>query len=375
MSERTGQFDPSRTPGQVGATPPPAAPVIVTTRGDGTPVYGNTAAPVEYAAPLAPDLIAQQLERATRNERALPPLVFNDAGVPPATTAPAAQPGIGAPGGGKTAWQHGGPPAATGNVMPAARSATQGAHGRPGVNIAAKAVPVLVGPDGQPVTSEPVAATPAVTDSAPDTPEAAPPPAIRPRVEGKFADVARAKLDERPRLARPAESNSMDPARGVPRGTLDPGKQVTGGFGDAAQAQYFPLDGTELRELVLAMFDKLVADLQNDLRFSIAAVYPRVAVQLELKVEGFVEDIGFGITRVLPPHRKTPVEIARERADEGVFIVSVTRAEMNAEGESIAPPNALREELGLPVPHKRAIDVPGGRMIVDVVNGAPGGGR
>jgi hypothetical protein len=348
MSERTGQFDPAKTPGAVGEAPPPGAPR-------------------EVAMPLQPGLIAQQLAKAQANERALKPLVFDTNAA--AATPAAGAPGLGAGGGGKTAWQHqpaalpaGGQP--TGNVMPAARSAVQG---RPPVTIPAKTAgePLIVLTDAQQVP---------VVEAAGE-PEVAPPAAIRPRVEGQFADVARNVLDSRPRLARPAESNSDSPARGVPRGTTDPGKQITGGFGDAAQAQYFPLDGTELRELVLSMMDRLAEQLQNDLRFSIAAVYPRVAVQLDLRVDGFVEDIGFGITKVLPPHEKTPLDVARSMADQGVFVVSVTRAEMSADGESLAPPNAIREELGLAVPHKRAIDVPGGRMIVDVVNGAAGSGR
>lgn len=338
MSERTGQFDPSRTPGQVGVAPPPGAPI-------------------EVALPLDPAAVAQQLAKATANERALKPLVFQAGPV----VTPGSSASQGSTGGGKTApsQQRPGRPSPN-NVMPASRSTTQ-THTRPPLTIA-DGQPLIVLTDGVPpaVTDTP---TPAVAEQ----PELAPPPAIRPGApEGKLADVVRAQLEQRARLAQPAASNSMDPTRGVPRGTTDPAKAITGGFGDAVGAQYFPLDGTELRELVLAMCDKFVDTLQNDLRFSIATVYPRVAVSLELRVEGFVEDIGFTMQRALPPYTKTPVEIARQLADEGVFVVKVTRAEMSADGTSDSPPNAIREELGLQVPRKQRIQTPGGFAIVDV---------
>ncbi len=265
---------------------------------------------------------------------------------------------VGVPPAGNTPTRAGRP--SPNNVMPASRSATQ-THGRPPLTIA-DGQPLIVLTDASAPVENATAAAPAA-----EPVELAPPPAIRPGAPaGKLADVVREQLEQRARLAQPAASHTDSPARGVPRGTSAPGKEVTGGFGDAVGAQYFPLDGTELRELVLAMCDKFVEQIQNDLRFSIATVYPRVAVSLSLVVEGFVEDIGFEITRVMPPHTKTPVAIAHERADEGVFVVKVTRAEVSADGEHDSPPNAIREELGLQVPRKQRVAIPGGFAVVDV---------
>lgn len=165
---------------------------------------------------------------------------------------------------------------------------------------------------------------------------------------------------------QPAASNSDSPARGVPRPIDDPGKAITGGFGDVGEAQYFPLDGTELRSLVLILMDELVQRLENDLRFSVAVTYPRVTARIEVHVEGIAEDQGFVIPMTAPPHEKTPVEVARQYGREVVFILTADRREMTPEGESVTPPNKMRLEMGLTVPRKQRIEVPGGFTMVDV---------
>lgn len=362
MSKRA--FDPSKTPGAIGEAPPPGAPI-------------------ETTMPLSAELLQQQADRAARNEKTLAPIDFTPADpTKPAVVIPAPSttgggknvggvmsnrklraPGAPLPAGGS-------PIVSPSNTLPPTRVASQ----RPsGVTTDAEAVSIdsIESPDGAPLivltdaadakgSGQPAEAADRVE------PELAPPPAIRPdRPAGKLADAVRSQLDARQRLAQPAASNSDSPARGVPRPIDDPNKKISGGFGEAANAQYFPLDGNELRELVLSLLDALVATLQHDLRFSIAAVYPRVAVTAEIRVNGFIADADFAITKIAPPHTKTPIEVARARADEGVFVVVATRQEMTPDGESISPPNAVRAELGLPIPAKQSIEVPGGRMIVD----------
>jgi hypothetical protein len=165
---------------------------------------------------------------------------------------------------------------------------------------------------------------------------------------------------------QPAASDTDSPSRGIPKAIADPGKHITGGFGDAGQAQYYPLDGIELRELVYSLMDQIHARLADDLRFSMAICYPRVSARVEVIIDGYPVDVGFVIPQVMKPYEKTPLEVARSYGDEVVFVVKAERVEMTADGESVTPPNLMRQELGLRVPRKQAIDTPTGRQLVDV---------
>lgn len=166
---------------------------------------------------------------------------------------------------------------------------------------------------------------------------------------------------------QPAASNTDTPSRGIPRPITDPGKVITGGFGSLGDATYFPLDGSELRTLVEQMLINIAERLQDDLRFTMAITYPRVRARVEVIVEGYGDDgQDMKIPRVMPPHEKTPIEIARLHGDEIVFVVVAEHVEMTADGQSVTPPNKARIELGLDVPQKQAFEVPGGRMLADV---------
>lgn len=180
------------------------------------------------------------------------------------------------------------------------------------------------------------------------------------------------EVPEQPPLPPPlphqrAASDTDSPSRGLPRGVSDPGKAITGGFGDVGAAEYFPLDGAELRTVIEDLLVKLAERLQDDLRFTLAVTYPRVTARVEIHVEGFAEDQGFVIPRVGKPHDKTPVAVAREHGDAIVFVLTESHVEMTPEGESVTPPNKARLEAGLIVPRKQSVDVPGGRVIVDVL--------
>lgn len=297
--------------GGMGSVPPPANPIEVTAG-----VIRGTAAPSEVTQPLDAAAVAEQVARAAANERSLAPLNFASA-QPAAATAAA--------------------PA----VSAVEAVATQGRRIRQ-------------------VTRNRTGST-AVDEVPADAAVVAKPPTI--------TDLSSGAVD-RPREGeawQPAASATDSPSRGIPRNIPnDPGKQITGGFGDVHDAQYFPLDGTELRELITALMDQLHARLQDDLRFTIAICYPRVRARVEIIVEGFVEDQGFTIPRVAIPHEKTPLAIAREYGDEITFALVAERVEMTAEGDSVSPPNATRLELGLPVPRKQTVDTPTGRMLVDV---------
>jgi len=165
-----------------------------------------------------------------------------------------------------------------------------------------------------------------------------------------------------------AASDSDSPSRGIPTAIADPNKKITGGFGVPGEgpADYFPLDGTELRAVVERLLSDVHDRIQDDLRFSIACTYPRVAARVEVIIEAYGQDKPTVIPRVAKAHDKTPLATAREHAQEVVFVVSEATVEMTESGESVTPPNRMRQQLGLEIPHKQAIETPsGGRMWVD----------
>jgi len=270
-------------------------------------------APREFTQPLSDQAVADQLARASANERELKPLVFEQRPL-------VSQPVVSAV-----------------EALSSQRRIRQVRRTAPDTAPAGSAV-VLT-----------------------DADEIAPPPSAAQPVPTGFTDL------DPPLLHQRAASNTDSPSRGIPKATTDPGKQVTGGFGDAGQAQYYPLDGLELKELVRSLLDKLNARIEDDLRFSLAICYPRVSVRLELIVDGYPVDAGFQIPTVLPPYEKTPIEVARDHGNDIVFVVREQHVEMSAEGESVTPPNLLRQELGLRVPRKQALDTPMGRQMVDVL--------
>lgn len=167
---------------------------------------------------------------------------------------------------------------------------------------------------------------------------------------------------------RPAASNTDSPARGasVAR-TTQSGLPIGGGFGDLGEAQYFPLTGDEAGKVAISLLQALIARIPDDLRFSMAATYPRLTMRAVLEVQAFGNDHGFLIEkRQVPPHTKTPLDVARAHADEICFVVIESHVEMTEDGESVTPPNAARVAQGLPVPRKQSVATPGGRLLVDV---------
>lgn len=191
--------------------------------------------------------------------------------------------------------------------------------------------------------------------------------------EQTLAGVAKARSESRIVLTdadapyRPAESDTDSPKRGIPTPSFDPGKAVTGGWGPAMEAQYYPLDGTELRKLVEDMLERLRDQIQNDLHFSIAMVYPRVEVSLSLQIGGYNEANAYTIQK-RAVHDKTSEEVARVVGEPFSEEFSVTRAEFNQDGEPQDPADRMRDSLGLAKPHKQQIEAGGQKMIVDVAS-------
>ena len=172
---------------------------------------------------------------------------------------------------------------------------------------------------------------------------------------------------------QPAASNTDSPSRGIPQPILDPGKRITGGFGvpGVGATQYFPLDGYELRQLVERLCDRLKSRVADDLRFMRAMTYPRAFVRLDLTVECWGAALQHhDIPVVEAPHDKTPIEIAREYADEVLFVLREQRREFDDAGTPETPANAIREEISAPIPYKQPIHTSAGTDWVDTLHPA-----
>lgn len=161
----------------------------------------------------------------------------------------------------------------------------------------------------------------------------------------------------------PAASNSDSPSRGMPRRDPRAGLNVTGGWGDAnAGSQYFALSGDDLRTIAQQMLLDLHDRLDNDLRFSIALVYPRVSVRATLHIHGYAGGPqSFEIERVRPADvagpggSPAPESVAAALADEVVFTLIAERREVDDAGDSIAAPDQLRNEFGIQRPGKHVV--------------------
>ena len=281
-------------------------------------------APREVPQPLRPELLQRQAERARMNEQPLPP--FN-------------------PQQGRRSIPSVAPPAA-----PASPPST--------------AMDALI--------ADVFADTPVILPTAPPTPE-----------EGlidQYEDILPPLTDE-DRKRMPAASLTDTPAKGLlpnlvpPKGDKFDGIP-RGGFADASDAQYYPITGEELIEVVCTVTDTLIAQIKNDLRFSMALTYPRLRVRVRLEVEGAAEDnnAGFEIQKVYVPKEgmggSTPLEIARAHgANEVVFVVTSTMQEFTPDGQSDLPPDAIRDAIGMPKPRKQMVNLGGRQSFVDVIPG------
>lgn len=215
-----------------------------------------------------------------------------------------------------------------------------------------------------------------VDQSPPSAPDVAPAAADNiPRVDvpdrtalagSALARAAAERNDARPRSTQPAASNTDSPSRGMPSPVADPGKQITGGFGAAADQQYFPLDGSELREVVLGLMDKLAAQLTNDLRFTPALCYPRVSARVTVHIDCYAREMSFEIPKAAESH-KTPIDVALAHgAEPDSMQLEATVGEFDpTTGETDKSTNAMRRELGLQVPMKQRVRTPTGFSTVD----------
>jgi hypothetical protein len=187
-----------------------------------------------------------------------------------------------------------------------------------------------------------------------------------------FYEAVAKRNAERAKDTMPAASDSDSPSRGLP-GTAPipaarkrPPLATEGGFGMGGDVAYFPMDGNEVRELVNGLMDQLHERMKNDLRFSLAICYPRIAVKLQLIVEAEAEVGGTGFNvEYVAAHDKTPLEVAKECCDSVVFVLKEQRREFDEAGNVETPPDAIRIELGLDVPRKQMVQTGAGKMMSD----------
>lgn len=221
-------------------------------------------------------------------------------------------------------------------------------------------------PFAPPIVTPPAASHPAVptvpTPAVPPAPsEPSAPPLVLTDAEPTPTPVTLVSPSGNP---MPAASDSDTPSRGLPRPIGDPGKVITGGFGALGEAQYFPLDGSELREVVRSLLDQLNTQLENDLHFTMAVTYPRVTVKLTLSVSGYMTEAGFDITKGRA-HEKTPEDVAAAHGEPVDHTLVVQKREFTEEGEPEDPPDRMRDALGLEKPRKQIVEQGSQRYIVD----------
>lgn len=208
--------------------------------------------------------------------------------------------------------------------------------------VAAAAGAPVVPPSGV-VTAPPAAAPDAPAGSA----HLASSPASGPVGAPTLPDGT-APLGELTKVHQPAASNTDSPSRGVPKPQLDPGKVITGGWGHGAmgQPQYFALDGSELRVLILTLWKDIEDRMSKDLRFMMACCYPRVMARITVDVCGAtpdaaINDVAFQLeTRI--------VEFVTQAMDDNE-----------------TPADALRDQAGLEKPFKHLVQTNMGNVVVD----------
>lgn len=202
----------------------------------------------------------------------------------------------------------------------------------------------------------------------PFNPPASPvPPQPRTESAAENSNAATQLLAQaRQQSAHPAASETDSPSRGIPRPIDDPGKIITGGFGSAGEAQYYPINGDELRDLTRVLLDKLNTRIENDIRFSMALTYKRLDVVLKLEVRAYPDD-GFDVKYVTAPKDQSPEALADDLANEAVFVVKETFREFDRDGNPENPPDRMREIAGLPVPRKQMVQAGAIKQLVDIV--------
>src|SRR6266705_2048961 len=241
-------------------------------------------APHETAKPLSPELLAQQLAKATEHEVLLP--------LPS-------------------------PPGVKPKQLPFPSPIPEGVSLKPALAAAVK--DAEQGP-AQGAASPPVA--PPSAEQGPggevQVPSLGPGGGIEPSVP----DIALALPVPAPPLPhQKAASDTDTPSAGQPHPIADPGKVITGGWETPTGSQYFALNGDELRILVTDLMARLVEAMGGDLRFSVALTYPQVRATVTLQIDGVspdagVNDVAFTLQATAADTEETPADYHRDQTGQ-----------------------------------------------------------
>ncbi len=272
------------------------------------------------------------------NERELAPLTYADSAGAPVPVAPVRAPSVAAP--------------------------TQAPGGaRPIVPGAETSAPPLITP------APPVPTVPAVVAAPPPQSTTNMPPSPMPAPSPTTPGASSVTVAP-PEAHQPAASSTESPNRGAMHHDPDPQHRPTGGFGPAPSTEYNPLNGAEVCEMVLLLMDQIATQIPNDLRFSHALTYPRIECRVTVDVVTYRPVTAGGdirITKIAPePKGQASRAVALAHADECCFVIVAERREQDADGNPMDPPDKLRDELGLPRPHKHVVGTGTARQIVDV---------
>jgi len=293
-------------------------------------------APVEVSQPLHPSALASMQAQAEANEKALAPLKF---AIQKGVASAAAAEGLAVPGGGGVPIPTGpqtAPPSVAGSAPAGSAPPLHGSVSPPGV-------PPSPVPEKDPAATATGATGPAGTGTPGGPPEAA--------LQGGDPSVAPSALPPLPPDATPEEIAdpvvNARPGKGY-RPIQDPGKVITGGWGlDASfPAQYYALDGSEIRAIALRLWEDVKVKMEQDLRFHLAACYPQALVRVSVEVAGAtagaaVNDVAFTLA-------------------SKIVVLEASLADTPD-----TPADALRVDTGLPRPYKHAVKTPTGTYIVD----------
>ena len=196
-----------------------------------------------------------------------------------------------------------------------------------------------------------------------------------------------------PDPTQPAASNSDSPSRGMPGTAYSPHRAkdplaVEGGFG-IGSGEYFALDGQEMKVCLQQLLDEVLSQAENDarvvglsgatgatlaLRAILLADTEDQTVTLENAGANPDGDLVAAITTLCDAfHRDLQTDLRMGLAwtypsygviltltvcayagHEG-FTIQKHRREFDETGEPETPPDALREELGLPIPGRQVV--------------------
>lgn len=220
-------------------------------------------------------------------------------------------------------------------------------------------------------------------------------PQVKAAVVAAKPPVVAPVTSKAPDPTQPAASNTDSPSRGIPGTAHSPHRNpkrapltVEGGFGSGS-GEYFALDGTEMKACLNQLLEEILGQAENDHRVVGMAALTTAEVTLQailradtddqtvtmdrggvnLNTDGnlvaLITDVCDALHRDLqtdmrlqmswayPQYGATLTLTVKAHAADPGFTLVKHRREFDEAGDPETPPDALREELGLPVPGRQ----------------------